>query len=147
MQFFDTEDLKDYEIFLSLKGTFDADTKRKWVPYYSFDIHLLNGGKIGFCNLRIDNSILTYYCGNIGFGIDEEYRGRHYSLKAVKLLLKQAEKHNLKYVLITAEPDNQASNKICRLSGAEFIETAAVPKDHEMYLQGKQFLNIYKTAL
>lgn len=71
MIFYDTNDLKTSEIYLSLIKTHEADIERKWVPSYQFDICLLDGTKIGFCNLRIDNTELTKYCGNIGYGIDE----------------------------------------------------------------------------
>ena len=145
--FYETTNLKDDEIFLSLVGAFEADIKRKWVPYYQFKICLLDGTYIGDCNLKIDNSILTKYCGNIGYSILEQYRGNHYSLKASKLLLQLAIKHKLKYVLINCEPTNKASNRICQLLNAEFIKTVNIPKTHEMYEQGTREINIYKVLL
>ena len=145
--FFDTSDLKDSEIYLSLIGTYEANPERKWVPYYSFNICLFDNTIVGQCNLKIDNSELTKYCGNIGYGIDEKYRGHHYSAKATKLLFKLAQKHNMKYVLINCRPTNHASNKICQLLNAEFIKTVDIPKNHEMYLQGERQMNIYKIIL
>ena len=147
MQFFNTDDLKDNEIQLVLLATHEENKERKWVPYYQFNICLLDGTKIGFSNLRIDNSDLTKYCGNIGYGIDEIYRGKHYSLKASKLLLKLAKKHNLNYVLINCEPNNIASNKICQSLGAKYTETVDIPESHEMYQEGKRQMNIYKIDL
>lgn len=147
MFFYDTDDLKNDEIYLALVNTFEADTVRKWVPAYQFDICLLNGEKIGFCNFRVDNTELTKYCGNIGYGIDEKYRGNYYSLKASKLLLNLAKKHNLNYVTINCEPHNLASNKICKALNAEFIELVDIPEDHEMYQEGKRQMNIYKITL
>jgi len=138
--------LNDNEISLLLTETADALPEKKWVPCYKFDICLSDGTKAGSCNLKIDNSELTKYCGNIGYEIDEKYRGHHYSAKAAQLLLPLAKKHNLKYVLITCSPENTASNKICAYLKAEFIETADVPKDHEMYPRRKQ-LNIYRINL
>lgn len=145
--FYETTNLKDNKIFLSLVGTFEADTMRKWVPFYQFKICLLDGTPVGECNLKIDNTILTKYCGNIGYNIYEQYRGNHYSLKASKLLLQLAIKHKLKYVLINCEPTNKASNRICKLLNAEFIKTVNIPKTHEMYEQGTQEINIYKILL
>ena len=144
MQFFNTNDLKDDEIFLGLIGTFEADIKRKWVPFYAFNICLLEGTRVGVCNLKIDNSELTKYCGNIGYEIDEEFRGNKYSLKASKLLLNLAKKHNMPYVAINCEPDNPASNRICRLLGSEYTETIDIPEEHEMYKEGKRQMNIYR---
>ena len=147
MQFFNTDDLKDNEIQLVLLATHEENKERKWVPYYQFNIYLLDNTKIGKCNLRIDNSDLTKYCGNIGYEIDEIYRGKHYSLKASKLLLKLAKKHNLNYVLINCEPNNIASNKICQSLGAKYTETIDIPESHEMYQEGKRQMNIYKIDL
>jgi len=146
MIFFDTSDLKDEEMYLSLVGTGEAIPERKWVPSYTFDICLSDGTRIGYCNFRVDNSECTKYCGNIGYGIDERYRGNHYSLKASKLLFELARKHGLEYVLITCSPNNMASNKICQLLHAQFIETADIPIDHEMYPEHKN-INIYKMQI
>ena len=143
MIFYGDINLKDEEIFLALKATNEAIPERNWVPSYSFDICLSDGTKVGCCNLKIDNSELTKYCGNIGYGIDERYRGNKYSLKASILLLKLAKMHNLEYVIITCAPDNFASNKICELLNAKFIEIANVPENHEMYSEYKK-LNVYK---
>ena len=69
-----------------------------------------NGTKIGVCDLRIGHNENTYYGGNIGYGIDEEYRGHHYAGKACLLLFELARKHEWDYVIITCNPDNFASN-------------------------------------
>ena len=138
--------LADDEIYLSLTGTFEAIPEKKWVPGYKFDICLLNNTIVGHCNLKLDNSELTKYCGNIGYKIFEEFRGCRYSAKASKLLLGLAKKHNLKYVTITCEAKNIASNKICQFLNAQFIETADIPKNHEMYFNCKK-VNIYKINL
>lgn len=143
MDFFDTKDLKNDEIFLSLIKTVEAIPERKYAPVYYFNICLNDGRKVGECNLKVDNSDFTKYCGNIGYVVDKKYRGNHYSLKAAKLLLKLAKKHNLEYVSITCSPDNIASNKICQALGAEFIETVEVPEYHEMREEYTK-LNIYK---
>ena len=80
----------DNEIYLSLTGTYEAIPEKGRVPSYSFNICLLDGTKVGFCNFRVDNSELTKYCGNIGYGIDEKYRGNKYSARASKLLFQLA---------------------------------------------------------
>ena len=147
MQFFNTNDLRDEEIYLALIGTFEADVRRKWVPFYAFNICLLDGTRVGLCNLKIDNTELTKYCGNIGYEVDEEFRGHKYSLKASKLLLNLAKKHNMPYIAINCEPDNPASNRICQLFGAEYIETVDIPQEHEMYKEGKRQMNVYRIKI
>lgn len=146
MIFYNDIDLRDDEIHLLLVAMNEAVPEKKWVPSYGFDICLLDGTKVGICNLKIDNTELTKYCGNIGYSIIENYRGNKYSLRASKLLLKLAQMHNLKYVAITCAPDNFASNRICELLGAKFIENVFVPESHEMYSEYKK-LNIYKIEL
>lgn len=146
MYFFDTHDLFNSEIRLSLIETCDAVPEKKWVACYKFNVCLLNNEVVGHSNIKIDNSKLTEYCGDIGYDIDEKYRGNKYSAKAAKLLLKLARKHFLKYVLITCSPDNIASNKICQTLGADLIDTKEVPQDHEMYQEYKK-LNVYRIDL
>ena len=51
--FYNTENLKDNEIYLSLRKTCDAQPEKAWLPAYYFDICLLDGTKIGVCDLRM----------------------------------------------------------------------------------------------
>ena len=88
--FYDVDDLKSDEIFLRLKRTCDAQPEKRWLPAYYFDICLPDGTPIGDCDLRIGHNDKTYVGGNIGYGIDEEYRGHHYAAKACALLFRQA---------------------------------------------------------
>lgn len=142
--FFDIEDLRTNEIFLKLTKTCEAQPERKWLPAYYFDICLLNGTVIGHCDLRIGHNEKTYIGGNIGYGIEEEYRGNHYAAKACELLFKQAKKHGMDYLIITCIPDNIASSRTCEISGGELLEITNIPKDNEMYLKGKRQVKIFK---
>ena len=143
MIFYDTSDLKNDEIYLSLTATGEAIPEDTWVPGYTFDICLSDGTKVGLCNFKIDNSELTEYCGNIGYSIFEQYRGNKYSLKASKLLLKLAQKYDLQYVLISCLPDSKVSNKICRLLNTKCIKSADTPHNYEIFIENKN-LNICK---
>ena len=141
--FYDVSDLKSQEIFLKLDRTTDAIPEKQWVPAYHFDICLSDGTKIGQCSLRIGHNRKTYIGGNIGYGIDEAYRGHHYAAKACALLFHQARKHNMEYLIITCLPSNKASSRTCELAGGTYIETADIPEDHEMYAEGKRQVMIY----
>ena len=121
--FFDVSDLKTEEIFLKLVKTCDAQPEKQWVPAYHFDICLIDGTKIGYCDLRIGHNDKTYIGGNIGYGIDEPYRGHHFAAKACALLFCQARKHGLDYLTISCQPSNKASSRTCELAGGEYIET------------------------
>lgn len=142
--FYDIDDLKDNEIYLKLTKTCEAQPEKRWLPAYYFDICLLDGTSIGHCDLRIGHNDKTYIGGNIGYGIDEEYRGHRYATKACKLLFKQAKKHDLDYLIITCVPDNIASARTCELAGGEFLEIADIPEDNEMYAEGKRAVRVYR---
>ena len=136
--FRDVSDLRTEEIFLKLVRTCDAQPEKQWVPAYYFDICLLDGTKTGYCDLRIGHNHKTYIGGSIGYRIDEPYRGHRYAAKACKLLFRLAGKHGMVYLTISCQPSNRASARTCELAGGEYIETADIPEDNEMYAEGKR---------
>ncbi len=142
--FYSTEDLKDKEIFLRLIRTCDEQPQKGWVPAYYFDICLLDGTIIGACDLRIGHNDKTYIGGNIGYRIDEAYRGHRYASKACRLLFRQAKKHGLEKLIITCVPENIASFRTCELAGGHFLEIAEIPKDNEMFQEGKRQVKIFE---
>lgn len=142
--FYNTQDLKDNDIYLRLNKTCEEQPEKKWLPAYYFDICLLGGEKVGHCDLRIGHNEKTYIGGNIGYGIDEAFRGNHYAAKACKLLFQQAKKHGMDYLIITCDPTNIPSARTCELAGGTFLEVADIPEDNEMYSEGKRKVNIYK---
>ncbi|MDV4150941.1 GNAT family N-acetyltransferase [Clostridium sp. AL.422] len=142
--FYDVTDLRTKEIYLKLTKTCVEQPEKRWLPAYYFDICLLDGTIIGNCDLRIGHNDKTYIGGNIGYGIDEKYRGHRYAAKACELLFKQAKKHHMDYLIITCNPDNIASYKTCEIAGGELIEIAAIPEDNEMYAEGKRQVKIFK---
>ena len=145
--FYETGDLKSKEIVLRLTKTYDGQPEKQWLPAYDFDICLPNGGKIGHCDLRIGHNDKTYIGGNIGYRIEKEYRGHHYAAKACALLFLQAKKHNMDYLIITCDPTNTASSRTCEMAGGIYIETKDIPKDNEMYSEGKRQVMIYRFNL
>ncbi len=145
--FFDTDDLRDQEIFLKLERTARAQPEKRWLPAYHFAICLPDGTKIGRCDLRIGHNDKTYIGGNIGYAIDEMYRGHRYAARACRLLFRQAKKHGMTYLIITCAPENLASSRTCRLAGGEYTETADIPEDNEMYADGRRKVMIYRFTL
>lgn len=145
--FLDTSDLVNNEILLKLDRTADAIPEKSYVPAYYFNICLLDGTPIGYCDLRIGHNELLYLGGNIGYGIDEAYRGHHYALQAVKLLFTQARKHGMDRLFITCVPENKASSRTCELAGGKYVETAPIPPENNMYEEGKRQVMIYEFTL
>ncbi len=145
--FLDTDFLQNDEIKLVLEKTVDGDDEKGWVPAYHFAICDLNGIKMGVCDLRIGHNDKLYYGGNIGYRIDEPYRGHHYAGKACLLLLELARMHELGYVIITCNPNNYASRKTCEYAGGALLEIAELPEDNDMRARGETEECIFKFIL
>ena len=145
--FLDTDFLKNDEVQLVLERTAEGNPSKNWVPAYHFAICSLDGTKMGSCDLRIGYNERLYYGGNIGYGIDEAYRGHHYAGKACLLLFELAKKHHMPYVIITCNPNNQASRKTCEYAGGKLLEIAELPDWHNMREEGETEECIYRFDL
>lgn len=145
--FYDTSDLNDGEIMLRVRSMVDAIPEKQFVPAYKFDICLMNGMAIGVCDLRIGHNERLYIGGNIGYGIDENYRGHHYAAKACMLLFRLAKKHKLGHVFITCTPDNEASLRTLEYAGCRYVGMATIHADDEMYKEGKRLVKVYRKEL
>jgi len=143
-EFLSTDDLRDDEILLRLAAAKPANAEMGYVPAYQFDICLLDGTPVGTCDLRVGYSSRLRIGGNIGYSVDEPYRGRHYAARACRQLLKLAARHGMEYVDITCNPDNVASARTCELAGGRLLGRADVPKDHDMYARGERQVLIYR---
>lgn len=147
MEFYSTDELKDGVIVLQLDHTCDAQPEKRWLPAYYFNICLPDGTRIGNCDLRIGHNDKTYIGGNIGYGIEEPYRGHHYAARACALLFRLAAKHGMEYLIITCVPSNRASSRTCEVAGGRYLETALIPEDNEMYAEGKREVMVYRFDL
>lgn len=148
MLFHETDTLKSDEIYLKLMETKDADPEKDFVPSYRFDICLTDNGEVaGHCDLRIGHNQKLYYGGNIGYGVNERYRGNHYAAKACLLLFELAKRHDMGYLYITCNPENRASARTCELAGGVLECLADLPPDNDMYLRGETKKLIYRFDL
>lgn len=145
--FYDTEYLKNDEIKLRLIKTVDGDPEKNWVPAYHFAICSAEGDIMGACDLRIGHNEQLYYGGNIGYRIDEPYRGHHYAGKACLLMFELAKKHGLDYLIITCDPDNYPSRKTCEYAGGRLLEIKELPEDNDMRQRGSTHKCIYRFEL
>ena len=125
----DMDFLRTEEISLRQVELEPDDPQRKWDPAFHFDILDHNGVQVGGCNLRLGHSEALYYAGNIGYQIDEPYRGRRYAGKACRLLFELAKRQGMEYVIIVCAPDNWPSRKTCEWLGGELLEIAELPED------------------
>ena len=145
--FLNTDFLKDDEIFLRLERTAEAAPVKAWVPTYYFSICRSDGAVVGKCNLRIGHNQQLYYGGNIGYGVDEPYRGYHYAGKACKLLFELARRHELDYVYITCNVTNDASAKTCEYAGGQLVAVENLPEENDMYKKGIRQVKVYRFEL
>lgn len=94
---------------------------------------------MGDCDLRIGhNHRILMYAGHIGYTVEPQYRGRRYAARAVALLVRLAQKHEMSTLWITCDPDNIASRRTCELVGAEFVEIVDVPSNDIIYREGSR---------
>lgn len=109
------------------------------IPILFFNIRLLDGRKIGTCDLRLGNSAQTEIMGQVGYGIDEAYRGNHYAERACRLLFRYAERAHMKCIEITCDTDNIASIRTCeRLGGIREDKIIFVPPECIDYQNGSR---------
>ncbi len=147
-KFLDPEELIDNELSLILIEKNPAIPEKDYVPAYKFKmVNASTKEEMGQIDLRIGNNENIKYRGHIGYKVHENFRGHHYAARSVKLLLGLAKKHNLDFLLITCNPDNEASKKTCERLGGELVDIVDLPKDMDMYTRGERKKCIYKINL
>jgi len=145
--FLDTQWMKTDEIMLHLDRTGEGVPEKNWLPAYYFSICLPDGTPVGHCDLRIGHNEKVYYGGNIGYGVDEPYRGHHYATKACRLLFELAKKHGMDYLYITCNVTNPASARTCEYAGGKLVAIENLPQDNDMYKEGMRQVRVYRFEL
>ena len=134
--FFDPGKLIDDELELVLVEKIPVQPEKKYDPSYRFEMRNTTTKELmGYVHLRINYKYNLYYAGNIGYGVDEKYRGHHYAARASKLLFNLARKHGLKEVWLSCNPDNLASRHTIESIGGKLIEVVDLPEDNEMRIK------------
>ena len=118
------------------------------LPFYWWDIILKEKNiKIGKISFRIGNNYHSFYNGNIGYEIDNEYRGNKYAYKACKLLLDVARYHEIKKLNLSCDYDNIASYKTIEKLGGKLIEEIKPPIDYMYYYDEMPIKKIYELII
>ena len=141
--FLELQALSQDGIYLVCTAKKPAVPEKKFVPAYHFSI-CLGGEKIGDINLRIGYTDSLYYGGQIGYNIDEKFRGNGYAVTACRLLQPVAKAHGMSKLLITNIHTNTASRRVCEKLGARHVRLIRIPEWHDMYKEGKRFVNIFE---
>lgn len=131
--------LTDGEIDLKIEGKIPYNEEKDYVPTYKYRITLHDSdNSIGAIDIRIGYNEGIYYGGNIGYMIEENYRGNNYALKACKIIKDIAIAHDMQKLIITCNPDNYPSRKVCEKIGIELKEIVDLPTYNEMYISGER---------
>lgn len=94
----------------------------------SFDI-MCNEDVVGVINYRYRGMNTIDYSGNLGYRIDEKYRGNGYAKRAINLLI-DILKHNTKYdepLYVASTHDNKNFLKVALECGGKLIHSGKVP--------------------
>ncbi|MBQ9264218.1 MAG: GNAT family N-acetyltransferase [Clostridia bacterium] len=136
-------DLTDGDIRLVCQRKRPAEPERNRVPGYEFLI-ARGSERLGEIRLRIGNPDFLFYCGHIGYSVDEAYRGQGIAGRACRLLRPVMRYHGMTAALITNDIDNLASRRVCEKLGCTFLCRARIPDDHEMRLEdGEDAVNVF----
>ncbi len=120
----------------------------KAIPFYWYNIILKQTKEIiGQISLRIGKNYHSYYNGNIGYYIEEQYRGHRYAYMATLMLYPLSLAHHQDQLYITCNEDNIPSIKTILRLNAKYIETVLPPKDYVYYYDNMPKQNIYLLSL
>lgn len=116
------------------------------LPFYYWNI-CVDGKPVGKISLRIGENFHSYYNGNVGYEVDEAYRGRHYAQKACRMILPAARAHGMERLIFACAESNVASYKTIQSLGAVLLEIAQVPQEYFAWREGMERQRIYSLEL
>ncbi len=150
--FIDLPWLSDGLIHLVCTEKRPAIPEKKWVPAYHFLV-CRGSQAVGWIQLRVGygggpHDANLYYGGQIGYEIDEPYRGQGYAGRACRLLAPVARAHQMPALLITNLVDNTASRRVCEKLGLRLLRAAPIPEWHDLHQEaGPNAVNIFEWTL
>ena len=102
------------------------DLPADFVPYIQFVAFDQTGKALGFLNLRLRlNQALLERGGHIGYSIRPSERGKGYAKESLRQGLLEAAKKNIKSVLVTCSPSNEASRRTILANGGLYEDQRA----------------------
>lgn len=118
------------------------------LPYYYYDIYLADRNiQIGKISIRIGHNYDSYFNGNIGYEINEEFRGNNFAFQAMKLVINVAKYHQMTYLILTCEETNIPSYKSIEKLGGQLVEIEIPPKDYIFYSGQMEAHRIYRLSI
>ncbi|MDE7220773.1 MAG: GNAT family N-acetyltransferase [Oscillospiraceae bacterium] len=116
------------------------------LPFYFYDI-LVNGQPVGKISIRIGATFHTYYNGNIGYEIDEPYRGHGCARAACRMILPVARHHGMTSLYLTCAEGNIASYRTIEGLGSELLEICEVPREYFAWREGMERQRVYRLPI
>ena len=102
------------------------------------------GENVGKISLRLGHDYHSYWNGNVGYEVDEPYRGHHYAAIALKLVLPIAKAHGMNHLFVSCDENNAASYRTIERCGGSLLEISYPPKDWVFYRTGLALKRIYR---
>lgn len=120
----------------------------KVIPFYYYDVYLNStSSPIGKISIRIGHNEHSYFNGNVGYEIDEPFRGNGYAKIAVMMTYSVARFHGMTHLIISCGEDNHSSKRVINKLGGIHIETIAPPKNYVFYYDGIPKHSIYRVDI
>jgi len=117
----------------------------KVIPFYYYEIYLKSiSNSIGKISIRIGYNEHSYFNGNVGYEIDEPFRGNGYAKIAVMMTYSVARFHGMTHLIISCDEDNHSSKSVINKLGGVHIETILPPKSYVFYYDGIPKHSIYR---
>ena len=115
------------------------------LPFYWWSIvEKRTGENVGKISLRLGHNYHSYWNGNVGYEVDEPYRGNHYAAIALKMVLPIAKAHGMDHLFVSCDENNAASYKTIERCGGSLLEISYPPKDWVFYRPGLALKRIYR---
>lgn len=134
--------IRGKELTLRLMETVKSEYAFDLLPFYYYEILDKKNNSVGKISLRIGYNEYTIYNGNVGYEVNQEYRGHNYSLKALKMLKPLMKYHKIDFIILAIDELNTASNKIAQKAKGKLIGKFTVQKQHKFYLD-ERCKNVY----
>ena len=138
------EDLHFDQVRLKFIRIVPGDASCGLVPFYHFRILTLDGKDAGHINFKVgDTEHIRLCAGHIGFEVSEMCRGHGLAFQACRAMAPFIRSFYAT-VIITSDPDNQASIRTIERLGAAFVDEIAVQTEDPQYQGGSRAKNRYR---
>jgi predicted acetyltransferase len=133
---------------VSLKIFEKHSQEGKGLPFYWYSIVMTKTLKeVGKVSLKIGAGLQAYWGGNIGYEVDEPFRGHHYAYEAVRLLFPLARLHGMTSLYFSCDEDNCASFKTIEKLGGKLVTIGFPDKEYYAYSPDMAAQRVYKIDL